>query len=308
MIRVEGLSKRYGDVAALDAVSFMAGRGEVLGVLGLNGAGKSTLLRILAGEVNASAGRIEVGGVAMADDPRAIRGRVGYLPEQFPLYLDMRAHDFLAYMGRLNGVAPRALAARIEEVAHRTHLTGQLHRVLGELSLGVQKRVGIARAILHQPDVVILDEPVTALDPAEIVRMRALIRSLGGSHTVLVSSHILSEVSETCDRLLVLHEGRLVGRGTEATLQADLGRILRFTLQVRGALAQVEQALPEGTVIVGHQTLALGVTDVFIEMQDDRRETLVAELVDLGVGVRALVERRSGLEEVFLSVVDGAKP
>jgi ABC-2 type transport system ATP-binding protein len=308
MIRVEGLSKWYGGVTALDDVSFLAGRGEVLGVLGLNGAGKSTLLRILAGEVNASAGRVEVGNVDMGDDPRAIRGRVGYLPEQIPLYLDMRALDFLTYMGRLNGVEPQALAARLREVAHLTHLTEHLHRVLGELSLGVQKRVGIACAILHQPEVVILDEPVSALDPAEIVGMRALIRSLGGTHTVLVSSHILSEVSETCDRLLVLHEGRLVGKGTEATLQADLGSTLRFTLQVRGVVAQVEQALPEGTVITGHQALGLGITDVFIEMQDDRRETLVAELVDLGVGVRALVERRSGLEELFLSVVDGARP
>lgn len=313
MIRVDTLCKNYGDLAALEDVSFRADEGEIVGVLGLNGAGKSTLLRILAGELALSSGGVQVGGLDLATHPREIRALVGYLPEGAPVYQDMRVRAFLTYMARLNGAPKRGLEARIDAVAELTHIGHQLDRVIGELSLGYRKRVGIAQAVLHEPRVVILDEPVSALDPAEIVGMRRLVRSLGGKHTVLVSSHILSEVHETCDRLLVLHEGRLVAEGSEAELNARLAGSDRLELTLRGAEEAIRAALPEGVEVDSIETLEDPVRRLRVQLDAspddaDPREALVAALVHAGIGVRAVVERRTDLEGLFLSVVEDPRP
>ena len=308
MIHVEGLAKLYGDLVALDDVSFEASPGEVIGVLGLNGAGKTTLLRILAGELTPSGGTVRVGGVDLVARPRELRARVGYLAEHAPVYADMRLREFLAYLGRLRGVSRADLPSRVSAVAERLHLGEQLGRVIGELSMGFRKRVGIAQALLHDPPVLLLDEPISALDPAEIVGMRRLIRSLGGERTVLVSSHILSEVHETCDRLLVLKDGRLVAQGREADLSRPFGAGARVALLVRGTAELVTSALPDGVAVERSEPVGGGLMALTLVLDEDRREELVAALVMAGVGVRSVAQERSDLEDLFLSTVAEVAP
>jgi ABC-2 type transport system ATP-binding protein len=303
VIRVQGLRKNFGDVQALLDLSFEASRGEVLGVLGLNGAGKTTLLRILAGELTPTSGTVELGGVLLGQDARSLRSKVGYLPETAPVYRDMTVRAFLRFMGLLNGVDAATLGDRIAHVAELTHVTHHLDRIIGELSMGYRKRVGIAQSILHDPAVVILDEPVSALDPAEIVGMRNVVRSLGGKHTVLVSSHILNEVEETCDRILVLHDGRLIAEGSEAELAARGQVGARLEIVVRGDEPTLRGALIEGASIESVKDSGDGTLRAVVLMEDDRREELVGALVAAGLGLRFLGEHGSELEQVFLKVV-----
>ncbi len=301
-VRTERLSKRYGAVTALDEVSFACGAGEVVGVLGLNGAGKSTLLRILAGELLPGGGSVSVCGVELGADSRAMRSRVGYLPEEPPLYREMRVRDYLGFAGALNGVPRSKLPDRVAAAAEQVHIDGALDRVIGELSMGFRKRVGIAQAILHEPEVILLDEPVSSLDPAEIVGMRELVRSLGGRHTVFTSSHHLREVHETCDSILVLHRGVLLAHGSQAELGALAGRE-RIEVEVRGAAAAAADRLPPGVELVGSADLGGQVTVLTLDVDAAEREEVAAALVTGGFGVRRLAPVRSDLEQVFLGLV-----
>jgi len=304
IVRTDRLSKSYGAVTALAGVSFACGAGEVVGVLGLNGAGKSTLLRILAGELLPSGGSVSIGGVEPGDDTRAMRSRVGYLPGGPPLYREMRVRDYLGCVGALNGVARRELPDRVAVVAERVHIDGHLDRVVGELSMGYRKRVGIAQAILHEPDVVLLDEPVSSLDPAEIVGMRELVRSLGGRRTVFTSSHHLREVHETCDSILVLHEGELLAHGTQEELGVLAGRE-RIEVEVRATAAEAAGRLPAGAQAVHSADLGGGVSTLTLDLRGAEREEVAAALVGAGFGIRRLEPVRSDLERVFLDLVRG---
>ena len=307
IVRTERLSKSYGAVTALDGVGFECEAGDVVGVLGLNGAGKSTLLRILAGELLPSGGSVSIGGIELGADSRAMRSLVGYLPEEPPLYREMRVRDYLGFAGALNGVPRPDLPGRVAAVAERVHVADHLDRVIGELSMGYRKRVGIAQAILHEPDVVLLDEPVSSLDPAEIVGMRELVRSLGGGRTVFTSSHHLREVHETCDSILVLHEGALVARGTQEELGALAGRE-RIEVEVRGRVEAVASSLPAGASTVASADLGGGLAALTIDLAEVPREEVVAGLVAAGLGVRRVEPVRSNLERIFLDIVsdDGA--
>lgn len=302
IVRAERLSKTYGAVAALAGVTFECSAGEVVGVLGLNGAGKSTLLRILAGELLPGSGEVQVAGVELGADSRPLRRLVGYLPEEPPLYREMRVRDYLRFVGALNGVSGRDLAGRVGAVAEQVHIGDHLGRVIGELSMGFRKRVGIAQAILHEPEVVLLDEPVSSLDPAEIVGMRELVRSLGGERTVFTSSHHLREVHETCDSILVLHQGALIAQGTQAELGVLAGRE-RIEVEVRGAPDDAAGILPDGAAVAASEKLAGGLTVLTIDLADARREDVVAGLVASGFGIRRVEPVRSDLERVFLDLV-----
>lgn len=306
MILAEGLTKTYGDLTALDDVGFAAEPGQVIGVLGLNGAGKSTLLRILAGELVPSAGRVVIGEAELESDPRAVRAQIGYLPEEPPLYREMRVRDFLAFVGALHGVAAQRIDGRLAEVAEQTHIADQLDRILGELSMGYRKRVGIAQAIVHDPAVVILDELVSSLDPAEIVGMRELIRSLVGDREriVFTSSHNLNEVRETCDRILVLHHGALVAQGTQEELGALRGQE-RVEVEVLDPHGKLPTVLPRGMELVSAAPLGDGVSEGIVDLGGGEREALVARLVEARLGVRRLEVHRSDLEKIFLGLVAG---
>lgn len=218
MINVENLSKFYGGKRALGPVSFEIENGETVGFLGLNGAGKTTALRILACDLRPSGGTVAVDGVDALANPHQVRQRIGFLPEFPPLYQDMIVTDYLQFAGRLRGMSTSAVNKRLPKVMELTHITDVQNEVIGHLSHGYRQRVGVAQAIVHEPTLLILDEPTRGLDPVQIVEMRNMINALKVSHTVLISSHILTEISQTCDRLLVLGKGEIVAAGPEQEL------------------------------------------------------------------------------------------
>src|SRR3954447_23740232 len=223
MIKVEGLTKYYGERAAIRDLSFNIDRGQVIGFLGLNGAGKSTTLKVLGCVLLPTSGRVEIDGFDVMRDPHEIRKRIGFLPDTPPLYNEMRVGDYLAFVAQLRGVEPAKCSGRVRDVEEQTALRDRHDDVIGTLSHGYRQRVGLAQALVHNPQLLILDELTSGLDPVQIVEMRQLIRSLRGQHTILLSSHNLNEISQTCDRLLIINQGKLVAQETEEELAARLG-------------------------------------------------------------------------------------
>ncbi len=306
MIEVQSLSRYYGSRCAVDRVSFSISAHEVVGFLGLNGAGKTTTLKVLAGLILPSGGEVTVDGVDMSESPTGVRARIGFLPEDPPLYTEMTVSDSLRFVGGLRGMTDAALDERLPGVLARTNLDDVADRVIGELSHGYRKRVGIASAIIHSPKLVILDEPISGLDPVQIVEMRAVIRGLKDECTVLVSSHILSEISQTCDRILVLNQGRLVAKGTETELAGrfHIGGAVDFS--VRGDGSAVRSILEgiEGVKKVIDLGEADGIATVRVSMTTDVREELAASLVKAGMGLRGIAEAHDELEGIFLELTD----
>lgn len=237
MIRATNLTKLYSGRVALGPVSFEIADGETVGFLGLNGAGKTTALRLLACDLRPSGGSIDVGGVDAIAEPHEVRKRIGFLPESPPLYTEMLVEDYLYYAGELRGMSRAEVKKRLPDVLELTDLKDVLREVIGTLSHGYRQRVGVAQAIVHQPKFLILDEPTRGLDPVQIVEMRNLIHDLKENHTVLISSHILTEISQTCDRLLVLGKGQVLAVGTESELAGRKDDIQAITVVVRRAKA-----------------------------------------------------------------------
>lgn len=306
MIEVANLTRYYGDFAALHDVSFSVAEGEIIGLLGLNGAGKSTTLKILAGLMPPSEGTVRVDGADIVADARSFHARVGYLPEVPPLYTDMTVRDFVRHIGRLKGLSAATVERRLPEVLATAQLNGREDQVIETLSHGYRKRVGIAQAIIHDPRLVILDEPISGLDPVQIVEMRRVIRSLAKGRAVLVSSHILSEIEATCDRIFVLRDGRLVAQGTEAELTRELARAgLRLTVRdPHGAFAAWVKAHP-AVASADVAPSAAGTATVIVTLHGDDRERLVADLVAAGFGLRGLQAAQDALEEMFLGIAGG---
>src|SRR6476469_5728147 len=223
MIKDKGLTKYYGELAAVRELDFSIDRGEVIGFLGLNGAGKTTALKILGCILLPTSGDVTVDGIDIARDPHEVRRRIGFLPDTPPLYNDMTVGRYLKFAAELRGVPSSEAGKAVAEAEERTATRDVHDQPIFSLSHGYRQRVGVAQALVHKPKLLILDEPTSGLDPVQIVEMRKLIRSLKGEHTVLVSSHILSEISQTCDRLLVIQAGEIVAQGTEAELAQRFG-------------------------------------------------------------------------------------
>jgi ABC-2 type transport system ATP-binding protein len=302
VIVAEGVSKYYGARQALFDVSFRIEKGEVVGFLGLNGAGKTTALKILSGALLPSSGSISVDGVDGVAWPREVRRRVGFLPDRPPLYPEMTVRRMLAYAGRLHGVSADRIRGRVDDVLALADLVPYADELVENLSHGYKQRVGIASTIIHEPALVILDEPISGLDPAQIIAMRGLIRGLAAKHTVLLSSHILGEISQTCDRILLLHQGKVVAQGKESELSA--GSHAKIEVVARGDLASLQKADPgriEGVSLLEaaqHSQDAVKITARVAH--DAAREELVRSLVAQGFGVRTVVDVEAGLESVFL--------
>ena len=218
MVKVEQLTKRFGAVTAVDGIDFTVEKGEIVGFLGPNGAGKSTTMRILTGYLPATSGSVHICGLPVAGEPAEIKRRIGYMPENNPLPEDMRVSEYMYFRGRLKEVPRRKLGPRIDEVLEICDLKRVRHRIIGQLSKGYRQRVGIAEAILAEPPVIIMDEPTIGLDPHQILIVRDLIASLRGRMTVIISSHILPEIEVTCDRVLIINQGRVVAQGTPAEI------------------------------------------------------------------------------------------
>lgn len=218
-IQIENLSKHYGSQKAVDAISFEVKPGEVLGFLGPNGAGKSTTMKMITGYLSIGDGDVRIGGRSVRDHADALKRHIGYLPENNPLYLDMPVIDYLTFCGALQGMSPPDIQRRLREMISVCGLNAEKHKKIGELSKGYRQRVGLAQAMIHDPEILVLDEPTTGLDPNQIVEIRNLIRELGKAKTVVLSTHILPEVEATCDRILIINNGRIVANGTADTLR-----------------------------------------------------------------------------------------
>lgn len=232
MIEVNHLTKYYGEHPAVRDISFELQEKEALGVLGLNGAGKTTILRILAGFLIPSSGQVRVNGRDLLEEPLEIKRKIGYLPENPPLYQDLTVEEYLLYVARLKGLPEDHIPTYRDAVIAKTGLEKNRHRIIGELSLGYRKRTGIAQAIIHNPEIVILDEPISGLDPKQIIEIRNMINDLKRDHSFIISSHILGEVARTCDRFIFLHEGRLMHKATAGDLQGLMRRQKRLEVEL----------------------------------------------------------------------------
>jgi ABC-2 type transport system ATP-binding protein len=307
MIEVEGLTRYYGSTPAVLDVSLEIQDREIVGFLGLNGAGKSTILMILAGLLLPSAGLVRIGGVDAIEASDSLRRRIGFLPEEPPLYREMRVREFLQWCGEVKG-RPRARVKQdLPDVMEVCKISEVGDRVIGQLSHGFRKRVGIAQAVVHRPDLVILDEPISGLDPKQIVEMRKVVRSLKERATVLISSHILSEISQTCDRILVLDGGRLVAEGTEQELAGRMEDGNRLSLTLRPGRYDVGSILDALSAVSTHEVRETpdGCVDVTVTLNGDVRESLVTTLVEAGIGIRRVDDAEPELERIFLGLTRG---
>ncbi|HEV8550070.1 MAG TPA: ABC transporter ATP-binding protein [Polyangiaceae bacterium] len=317
MIEIEDLYKYYGDRRVVGPLSARIEKGEIVGFLGLNGAGKTTTLRVLACDLLPTSGRVKVGGFDVVEQPHEVRGKVGYLPDRPPLYDDMSVHEYLSYAARLKRVRPNDVERRVSDVEGMTELGDVRNQLVGTLSHGYRQRLGIAQAIVHRPDFVVLDEPIGGLDPLQIVEMRKLVRGLRGEHTVVVSSHILHEISETCDRILVIQNGEILWSGKESDLstQVEQGMRIRVTGRVAGAapadaLERVS-ALAKGVSGVSSvearepTETGDGIASVEVIGETDVRDALCRALVTGDVGVLE-VSRLRDLETTFRALLEGS--
>lgn len=313
MIRATNLSKFYGGKRALGPVSFEIQDGETVGFLGLNGAGKTTALRILACDLRPSGGSVEVGGVDAVNEAHEVRKRIGFLPEHPPLYQDMTVLDYLAFAGELRGMSRSQVKRRLPDVLEITDLGEVGEDVIGTLSHGFRQRVGVAQAIIHQPKFLILDEPTRGLDPVQIVEMRNLIHDLKQNHTVMISSHILTEISQTCDRLLVLGKGKLLGSGSERELAASESEIQQVTVTVRppagddpkAAIRKVLEGV-DGVKAVNDPFEQGGGWQFSLTTTKDCRAEVSRAVVGAKLDLIKLDYGRSELENTFIRLVGGA--
>jgi ABC-2 type transport system ATP-binding protein len=314
VIEIEELYKYYGERRVVGPLSARIEKGEIIGLLGLNGAGKTTTLRILACDLLPTSGSVKVAGFDVVERPHDVRGKVGYLPDRPPLYDDMTVAEYLGYAARLKRVGPSDVAKRVADVEEMTELGGVRNQLVGTLSHGYRQRLGIAQAIVHRPDFVVLDEPIGGLDPIQIVEMRELVRGLRGEHTVVVSSHILHEISETCDRIFVIQNGEILWSGKEAELasQIEQGMRIRVTVRVAGAspAAALEKAKELVTAVSGVSTVEPrdatetgdGIASLEILAHSDVRDALCRALVASDVGVLEVARLRD-LETTFRALL-----
>ncbi len=308
MIRVEHLTKNYGARVAVADVTFDVGQGEVLGFLGPNGAGKTTTMRILTGYLPPSGGRAEVEGFDVATQSLQARGKIGYLPETVPLYPDMTVRSYLDFMGKIKNVKIRR--REVDRAMDKARIADRASDQIGKLSKGLRQRVGLAQALLGDPPVLILDEPTSGLDPKQIIEVRNLIKSLGGEHTVILSTHILPEVAATCSRIVIISNGRVVAEDTPDNLGRRLEGAQSIALTVRGPRDQVTQTIKRVPHVLGIQAESdghftgseLATFTVQYEVNADVRESLARAVVTGGFGLVELRAAHLSLEEIFLQL------
>ena len=306
MIEVQGLTKRYGRTVAVQDVSFSVKKGEILGFLGPHGAGKTTTMRVLTGFLPPTLGKVTVAGYDVIEEPLEVKRRIGYLPETPPLYPDMRVTEMLAFAARIKGVPGSQLKQRIAEVSEKTAISDVSRKLVGHLSKGYRQRVGLAAALIHNPEVLVLDEPTAGLDPKQIIETRKLITSLAGEHTIILSTHILPEAANTCGRVMIINAGKLVAEDTPENLTARLQGYETMNLVVEGPEAEVRERLSRVTGVsrvspsqAGNGRVAFAVQTV--KGQDVRKE-LARAVVESGWGLLELRPVGLSLEEIFLKL------
>jgi gliding motility-associated transport system ATP-binding protein len=306
MIEVENLTKRYGRHTAVDGISFRVEKGEILGFLGPNGAGKTTTMRILTCYLPPTDGTARVAGYDVFQAPLEVKRRVGYIPETPPLYPDMSVQDFLNFCAKIKGVPAKERAAKVDDAIAKCRVGDVRGKLIGKLSKGYRQRVGLAQAVLHNPEVLILDEPTAGLDPKQIIETRQLIKDLAGDHTIILSTHILPEVSQTCQRVVIINKGRVVAVDTPDNLTARLRGSETMYVQVdtagANAAAAIERVAGVTRVSESDRRNAVVGYEVESEQGHDIRRELSKVIVTNGWGLLELRPMRMSLEEIFLSL------
>lgn len=308
MIEVERLSKYYGNFQALKEITFTVAKGEVLGFLGPNGSGKTTTMRILTCFFPPTSGTARVAGFDIIDQPLEVRKRVGYLPETVPIYPEMRASDFLSFVAEVKGLRGKEKKGRVAETMELCGIDKEYDKYLGRLSKGYRQRVGIAQALIGKPEVLILDEPTIGLDPAQIKEVRGLIKNLGGERTVILSTHILPEVSITCDRVIIIHDGRLVALDTPENLMKELQKSTKTYLKIDGPKKEVIENLQGLKGIISIEEKETTSDREFALLVDMEKDSTVSKeisllLVQKGYGLLEMRPVLMSLEEVFLKII-----
>ena len=307
MIEVKDLTKSFGERTAVDHVSFVVNRGEILGFLGPNGAGKTTTMRILTGFLPATSGTAQVAGFDVFNDSLEVRKRIGYLPENPPLYLDMSVSAYLEFVARIKNVPAEKRQARVDDAMAKTNITDKRHELIKRLSRGYKQRVGLAQALVHDPEVIILDEPTVGLDPKQIIEVRHLIKGLAGSHTIILSTHILPEVSMTCDRVVIINRGRIAAIDTPANLTQQLKGGQNVLLEVaadQNAVSAAVREIPGVRKVTAEPAGANGRVALMVEVSagQDVRSQIAARIVGKGWPLYELRGVNLSLEEIFLEL------
>ena len=314
MITVQGLSKRYARTVAVDDISFEVAKGQIVGFLGPNGAGKTTTMRILTCFLPPTSGTATVAGFDVLEQPMEVKRHIGYLPETPPVYPEMEVAEYLAFVGKLKGLSGATVGKRVDEVAERCAVADVKHKIIGKLSKGYRQRVGLAQAIIHNPDVLILDEPTAGLDPKQINETRDLIKSLAGDHTIILSTHILPEVEQTCERVVIISKGKLVATDSVHNLQNRARGAESMIVEVMGRDGVVE----EGAIRRKLEQIA-GVSRVLVRETTDGRAAFEVEslkdkfirgdvaraVVESGWNLNELRTASVSLEEIFLELTGG---
>jgi len=302
MIQVSQLTKLYGPRAAISDLNFEVKKGEIVGFLGPNGAGKSTTMKILTGFMPATSGKASIAGFDVFEHPLEVKRNVGFLPENPPIYMEMQVQDYVEYAARLHHVPKGSLAKSVKNVLEKTSLWDVRNRIIGNLSKGYKQRVGLAQALVHNPPVLILDEPTVGLDPKQIIEIRELIKGLAGDHTVILSSHILPEVTASCQRIIVINKGRIVAEDTLDKLQARLKKGLIYSLVVKSA---AQGGVDQLRKIQGVSSLTAAGPKLVIEIEPgapEIRDQIVETAVKTGMGVLEFSAEKVSLEEIFLQL------
>lgn len=307
MIEVQDLTKAFGEKTAVDGITFSVNKGEILGFLGPNGAGKTTTMRVLTGYLPATQGTAKIAGFDVFDDSMEVRRRIGYLPETPPLYFDMTVASYLDFVARIKNVAPEKRAQSVESAMEMTKIADKRDELIKRLSRGYKQRVGLAQAIVHDPDVIILDEPTVGLDPKQIIEVRHLIKGLAGNHTIILSTHILPEVSMTCDRVIIINNGKIVAVDTPENLTRQLKGGERIRVEAQAPEQPLRDALQKIPGAQKVQVESLGSGGRMIALVEagqgaDLRSQIAAKIVGQGWPLYELRGESVSLEEIFLQL------
>jgi ABC-2 type transport system ATP-binding protein len=306
LITVENLTKRYAAKTAIDSVSFQVEKGEILGFLGPNGAGKTSTMRVITGYMPASEGTVRVDGFDVFENPLEVRRRIGYLPENPPLYLEMSVTGYLRFVAKIKGVSKEKLASEVKRVMERVNITDVRDRIIAKLSKGYKQRVGLAQALLNDPPVLILDEPTIGLDPKQIHEVRELIKDLAGNHTVVLSTHILPEVEQTCHRVIIIDRGKIVAVDTPQNLRLQLQGGERVFMEIQGPAPEITSQLKKMPGVA--EVRAVGSTDgrhrfqIEGELKKEIRSELARAVVQNGWPLYELHAETMSLEDIFLKL------
>ena len=308
MIEVEHLSKIYGSTAAIQDVDFSVATGEILGFLGPNGAGKTTTMRILAGYIPATTGTARIAGFDVHEKSLEVRQRIGYLPENPPLYPDMTVEGFLTFVASIKGIPPGDRRSKVDSAIERCQLTEKRKVLIHKLSKGYKQRVGISQAIVHDPPVIILDEPTIGLDPKQIIEVRHLIKSLANQHTIILSTHILPEVSMTCDRVTIINRGKIIATNTPDNLLSELTGNTGYQLEIEGNTDQVDSLLKQITgitqvIINPLENQSRSTIEIKTDSTQELGREIANQLVNNNLGLYEMRRTRATLEDVFLNLI-----